>query len=269
VTGENQLDDIEAVYNFARANKQIDYKRFAVLGHSEGSINLARLIREQRINSTAVMFIGGVTESPKSILRYQIAERPVDWAFAMDVNNDGVLTNAEMKEGYLTSAMNGYLPLENILSPDGSWTRERFQKEFDALYEMALVDAAQKKENDTFEQSGVVYASMNWWKQWFTDESSVLENLKNFTGPIEYHNGTIDSQTPGLRELDFLKNSKIQMQSVPNFKVHPGKGHGLGIHSLYGPMDEAIADEVVATLKSLLVFVLNETPNPKVSNEAK
>ncbi len=98
---------------------------------------------------------------------------------------------------------------------------------------------------DPYIAGSIVFTSYQWWKRWFTDDVSSLDNLKNFTGPIEYHNGSIDSQTPGLREKSILDASQIPMKSRPRFVLHEGVGHGLNNNPLYGPVEESIADQIV------------------------
>lgn len=121
-------------------------------------------------------------------------------------------------------------------------SRAEVEKGFEDIYKAANADALSHADTDPYLMGKLQFSAYKWWKRWFLDDVSVLENLKDFTGPIEYHNGNIDSQTPGLREQAILQTSKIQMKSTPTFILHLGKGHGLSNDPLYGPLDENSAD---------------------------
>lgn len=245
VTDETMLDDIQTVYDVASSSPLLDPSRIALIGHSEGSLNISRLIARKSIRPRALLFFGGVTESAKTILHWQVAERPVEWMFEMDSDHDQVLTNDEIKSGYAKSHFNGVVPMEALLNPDGVWKRSELAQRYEQVYQQLSDTSLAKSDTEPYVLNGVVFSSYKWWKRWFTDDVMVLDNLKEFSGPIEYHNGTIDSQTPGLRELEYLTTYSGDMVSRPTFVLHPDKGHGLSSDPLYGPIDEDIADSMV------------------------
>ena len=250
VTDQTNLEDIQTVYDFAVNQASLDKRNLILLGHSEGTLNISRLIAKKTVETKAIMFIGGITESAQGILHWQISDRFAAWTMAMDSNQDGVLTNEEIKAGYATSRLNGSFPLEVLLSPKGSWTSAEIAASFEENYKSATLEAQSHKPLEPYMQNGVVFSAYQWWQSWFTNYTSVLENLKNFTGPIEYHNGDIDTQAPGLRENAILQSSLLDMKSRPRFVIHPGKGHGLSNDPLYGPIDEEIAAGIVAKISS-------------------
>lgn len=250
VTDETILDDIQAVYNFAISSKSIDPSRFFMLGHSEGSLNIARLIARKSIHPAGILFFGGITESAKSILHWQIVDRAVEWSFEMDSNSDGTLTNAEIKSNFSKSKFNGSIPIDMLINPTGSWNKTSLVDFFEKTYQSITDDTLAKSDLEPYQIGGVIFSAYKWWKRWFEDDISALENLRDFYGPIKYHNGDIDSQAPGLREKAILDSSQIKMRSTPVFQIHPGKGHGLGSDPLYGPIDESIADEIVSDIHS-------------------
>ncbi|MBN8537981.1 MAG: hypothetical protein J0M15_13080 [Deltaproteobacteria bacterium] len=252
VTEQTNLDDIQVVYDFAANLGLLDKSKLIFLGHSEGTLYISRLIARKSVETKAIMFIGGITESAQSILHWQISDRMAAWTMAMDSNQDGILTNEEIKAGLGTSRLNGSFPLEVLLSPKGSWTSAEVTASFEENYKAAIIDAQSHKPSDPYMQNGVVFSAYKWWQSWFTNNTSVLENLKNFVGPIEYHNGDIDTQTPGLREREkaIHQASSLKMKSWPSFVIHQGKGHGLSKDPLYGPIDEDIAASIVTQIGS-------------------
>jgi len=250
VTDQTNLDDIQVVYDFAVNQASLDKSKLIFLGHSEGSLNVSRVVARKSVEAKAIMFIGGITESAQGILHWQISDRWAAWTMEMDSNHDGVLTNEEIKAGYATSLLNGSFPLEALLSPSGSWTLAEVTTAFEENYKAATLDAQNHKPSDPYLDNGVIFAAYQWWQSWFTNDTSVLENLKDFVGPIEYHNGDIDTQAPGLRENAILQSSALDMKSRPSFVLHPGKGHGLSNDPLYGPIDEDIAAGIVSKIVS-------------------
>jgi hypothetical protein len=187
------------------------------------------------------MFFGGITESAKGVLHWQISERPAIWLRGLDLNQNGILTNDEIRAGFSNSPLNGSYQIEALLSPTGSWTNTEIDKIFEDIYRASTSDTLAHINSDPYLLNNIIFTAYQWWQRWFTDDVSVLENLKEFTGPIEYHNGDIDTQAPGAREQSILQSSTIDMKSKPTFVLHPGKGHGLSNDPLYGPIDEDIA----------------------------
>lgn len=245
VTDQTILDDIQVVYDWTFAHAAVDSQKVVLFGHSEGSLNISRLVQRKSAAPRAILFMGGVTESPRTLLHWQIVDRSVEWMFAMDQDRDGWLTNDEIRQGYKQSPFNGSVPLDNLLSPTGGWLRPALLQAVEANYlglkNLSLTHA----DTDPYLIDKYVYATYQWWKRWLTDDVSVVENLKDFTGPIVYHNGDVDAMTPGGRELAFLQDQQMQMRSKPRFVVHPGKGHGLSPDPHLGPIDADIADQMV------------------------
>lgn len=250
VTDQTILDDIQAVYDSLKQYSFLDSRRLVLIGHSEGSLNFSRLIARKSMTATGLLFFGGLTESAKSILHWQIAERPVEWAFMMDSNRDGELTNDEIQSGYATSSIKDIATIGQLLSPSGSWTQVTLQNEIEKTYQAIAKEALEHADNSPYQMNGVTFSCYQWWKRWFTDDTSVLENLRDYDGYIEYHNGDIDSQTPGTRERAFLESFPVrQMKSKPKFVVHANKGHGLSPSPLYGPLDKEVIEQLVQSVE--------------------
>lgn len=252
VTDQTILDDIQSVYDFATARPEIDKNKLVLFGHSEGSMNVSRLVAQKTVDAQAILFMGGMVESEKGIMHWQMVDRMVGWMKDMDSDHSGIVTNDEIKAGFDKSQFKGNFPIEALLSDSGQITLDEVTKTFEANYAIGSKATLAQKPSDPYLQNGVVFSAYQWWQRWFTDDVSVMENLKEFAGPIEYHNGDIDSQTPGLRENALLQANAIAMKSKPTFVLHPGKGHGLGNHPLYGPIDEEIANSLVQSVTSWL-----------------
>lgn len=245
VTSETILDDIQVVYDRAIAEPRIDASKLFFLGHSEGSMNAARLVARKSVAPAGLFFIGGVTESARGIVHWQIAERPVLLAMELDANHDDVLTNDEVEKGYATSTARYYYSKEQLMDSSGQTTRAAITTQLESLWKAVEANAAAHKPSDPYPVAGtsIVFTSYEWWQRWIFEDVPMLENLKDFEGPIRYHNGDYDSQTPGLREREILRSSTVPMKSRPEFIVHPGLGHGFRAIPHMGPFDEAVADQ--------------------------
>ena len=136
------------------------------------------------------------------------------------------------------------------MSPTGSWTKESLTSVLEENYLALAKETLSHPDTEPYISGGITFSSYKWRKRWFTDDVSVVENLKLFKGPIKYHNGDVDTQTPGIREELFLKGFPTPMKSRPSFVIHEGKGHGLSADLLFGPIDEPIADAMVEDIRS-------------------
>lgn len=254
VTPENLRADLVQLFNYGSQMTGIDSTKVSVFAHSEGTLHTARLIGAKLINPKFVTFMGMVTESPKSIIHFQMVDRQVGAMFEADANHDGTLTNQEVQ-----TVCDGYkLPQETcdkLKSPTGSWTRETVATPYNAYYQQVYDDAMNTDEAKAYipnPATQTVQASYRWWKMWFTDDRNAMDDLLDYKGKIFAHNGTIDSQTPGNREFALLSTKKSQFISFPNLTLYPGKGHSLSSDPVYGPIDADIQAGIVNQIVSAM-----------------
>ncbi len=181
--------------------------------------------------------------------------------FEWDTDGDNILSNDEIRKGWATDQFfRGMgVTLNQILSPAGFWEkdaflkmqRDEFQKYVDEM--MLVPDDASYPVQQT--PDDVIMASQQWWKWWFSDQSSTLEDLVSFNGKIIAHNGDFDSQTPGVRELGFVQARLAEFAIPPTTILHRHLGHGMNPNSpTYGPMDESVRDMIVNDIKSLVTL---------------
>jgi pimeloyl-ACP methyl ester carboxylesterase len=236
--------DIESVYNHVLNHRLVDKSNLIVLGHSEGSINTANLIKEQRINPSKLILMGSVTESPQSIIQWQMSTRHYEWLFEMDADKDDIVSNEEIESGFAKSKLTLLGKKESYLSPDGRWTRESFLR----LVEKHYIDYANTvlttDDSEIFKFGKIIFANYSYWKMWFSDRESVLEKLRNYEGKVTYINGDIDSQTPGFRQKKFLDDFKLVIKPEVKFYVIKDIGHAMGKHILLGPIEDTMVEEL-------------------------
>lgn len=259
VTTANIEDDILSVYNFTRAQPSVDHSRLAIFAHSEGTFHIARLIGRNRVHPRGLLLMGLAAESPVSIIHWQLTGRPMK-IFDWDVNFDDKLTSDEINTGWASDRFFHGLgvTIEQLLSPEGFWLKSELEKMHEDDYKATAEDAIAIPDNAPWPEQktpdDVIMASQQWWKWFFTDHRSTLDDLVQFDGQIIVHNGTFDSQTPGDRELGFVQARAAEFKLPPKCVLHPGVGHGMSPASpTYGPLDETVRASMVEDLKSLLL----------------
>jgi hypothetical protein len=252
VDGETLLEDIQLVYDFAKNHRHINGKKIVVHAYSEGSINISRLIKRKKMTPRGLVFVGGVTESAASLLQWQFVGRSVDQAFTMDANGNGILSNFEILAGYQGSFFEeNEIPLLILMSPTGIWNRLALEQSFNLQHDIIAKSILATPSHFPYRHKDLVYSSMGWWQTWFADSEPVVKKLAKYRGPITYFNGTLDTQAPGRRQLNFLKNYTPRMTSMPRFNLIEGKGHLLSDHPEFGPLDLDLKEKVInAILKS-------------------
>ncbi len=255
VTPQNILDDVELVYRQMVRESRLEGTPVLVLAHSEGTLNVARLVAQGRIEPDGVLALCGLTESPVGILKWQVIDRYVEAVMAWDRNADGRVTSEEVRTGYSEDGIfSGVGILVDELLPSGNgWTESSLRAFFTSRYlemksEALATDDAVSYPRPSLELEFVI-ASNAWWKQWFTDEVGTLDLFRNYHGRLAYHLGEIDSQCPGGRQLEFARSRLGGFHQEPSFVLHPNRGHNLRSgDSLMGPMDESALESLVHDL---------------------
>lgn len=247
----SMLEDIESVYNTAIQFPLVDRANFKMIGHSEGSLNISTLISENRIHPKGLVLMGAMTESPKSIFYWQSVTRITEYLMTLDKNNDSLVTNEEIKDGFLKSKLTMFGTLEQFISPKGFWNSDEYKKSLDPGFIQYAKQILAMKNDEPFFLDNKIIAKASYWKMWFLDDVSVLDRLSNYQGKIIYMNGDIDSQTPGIRELNILNNHSRWMRNRPKFKLYKGIGHCFGTDVLLGPIQNSMVREIYKSLEEL------------------
>ncbi|MBO9667785.1 MAG: hypothetical protein J7501_13360 [Bdellovibrio sp.] len=259
VTPENIRDDIETIYNSAIANKKLAGKKVLVFGHSEGSLHLSYLIAQKRIQPHAVIFMGGLAESPQAVIHWQLTERFSSALFEFDSNSDGIVDNDEIKVGHAKKLNFLYqLPVEVLFSPKGSWTHQALNTYLEDSYQLVKAEALSHTDDEPMGANGLVQASYRWWKMYFTDNQPVIENLANFKGQIYYLNGSIDSQTNFTRQNDELKRTETAFSLKPQIVKVENMGHSLGADQIFGPIHPSSLELIGNTCLKLIEQKANQ-----------
>jgi uncharacterized protein YlaN (UPF0358 family) len=102
VSVQTQMDDVEEVWNFTLRHSAVQPKSMIIWAHSEGGLNVARLISARRINPLGVIFVGVGTESPAGAFQWSVVDRYEEHLMRWDNDGDGRVIQAEIDDRYPT-----------------------------------------------------------------------------------------------------------------------------------------------------------------------
>ncbi|WP_213981483.1 hypothetical protein [Sphingomonas sp. dw_22] len=245
-TVESQRDDLAAIYGWARAKDGLGARCVILFGHSEGTLHIARLAASGAPEPLAVIGMGAAAASPAETVRWQMSERDAWSLAAMDADHDGRTTKAEVEAHWQETPSSVFDLLAPLLPPDGvAWTTEQIAQVRAAqavLYAQAKAAALALDDAAPYPNAVTPMARSSWWKSWFTDETETASLLARWPHvPVYFHWGAKDSQTPPSLNLS---PARTWLGSRATLTVHPGLGHNLGTHALFGPMDPGAADQI-------------------------
>lgn len=243
-TTVTQREDLAAVYEWARSRNGLNARCVIFFAHSEGLLHVARLAESGARAPDGVIAMGGLLESPATVVRWQLAGRDAYSLQRMDGDGDGRVTNAEVEANWRSTPSSWAETSAPFIQPDGEWTAEEIAQVTtvqSGLYEQARTAALAMDDNAPYPNAATPMARYSWWKSWFTDETPAAQLLAAWRVPMIFHYGDRDSQTNYERQRDAAGEL---FGNRATFVVHAGRGHSLSEHALWGPVDEALADQI-------------------------
>lgn len=247
VSVQTQIDDIELVWNWAVSHRRVEPQRVIVWAHSEGGLNIGRLISANRICPLGVIVVGSAAESPADLVHWTMVDRYAEYLMCWDADGDGCVTKADVDHHYpADDFFSGAAVKPELLKPPSEgWTlavaRDHFEKIYAETKAKALATPDDAPYPDPAQGFRTVAASNHWWKQWFEDTRPMIDHFAEYCGHASLHIGEIDSQFSGSREMAFAE-SRIKtgiFLRTPRLVFHKGRGHSLRTgEPAAGPMDE-------------------------------
>lgn len=252
VTPQNMRSDFEQIYHWGEKHERIDPQQMIVFGHSEGSVHTAHLIAERRIHPRAVVLMGGIYESPQSIVKWQLVDRLHDNMMKADSNQDKKVTAEEMAVYQPLNPILAMLPLEALLPPEETkvWTSQALKALLTTQHQDITKSTLAEADELPYPSSDNVQASMAWWKMFFEDTQNTAPLFAQAQIPVINHLGDADSQVSLDRQQSVLNQLKAKHQL--SIQKHPEKGHSLGDHTLIGPMSPDSEKRLIESILKLL-----------------
>lgn len=255
------MDDVDDVWSFAASHSRLDPGRALVWAHSEGALNVARLIGRGRLNPRGIQFVGSITESPASVFRWQTIERYVEHVMGWDEDGDGRVMSGDVQRRLPGDPLFAAVGMreEVVAAPSDGWTSKSLYECFAAEYEKMKADSFARPDDapypDAAPELRVVAASNNWWKQWFMDETPLIDHLSEYGGQAAFHIGGLDSQNPGRRQWSFAEG-RVEaglFARSPRLVFHERRGHVLRTgEPAIGPMDKVAKARLVAEAREMI-----------------
>ncbi|MGY8767913.1 MAG: alpha/beta hydrolase [Pirellulales bacterium] len=259
VTPETLMSDAAVVYDFLTQCPDVNRSNIVVLAHSEGGIHVSRLIGTKRIHPQGILFASAITESPEGVVKWQMVDRYVDEVMRWDSDGDGRVSNDDVNAAYGSSYLIEVgIRQQKLESEGGHWTEPELRAYFTAKYEAEKSKTLDCADDEPFPRPGegdldYVGASHRWLKRMFTDDTPMVELLRDYQGQVAYHFGEIDRQFSALQAIETVNNFASKMQCEPKVTLHPNRGHAFGTAKpVTGPMDQAAEDLLVEEIVRML-----------------
>ncbi|UDJ84673.1 alpha/beta hydrolase [Kosakonia oryzae] len=256
VTPQSQCDDIFTIYEYLLENsKALGISEFILLGHSEGGLNISRMISRYNVSPIGVLLISPPILSMSDIMRWQLYERYIKWLKMIPHSGD-VITFDDIKNGYGNSPQAFIDNISKIIPYKGFWDYsdlDKFLKEGEANYKTQKSAAFSHSDEEPW-PSGAPFTqySYSWWKQHFSDDNTPeFFNLKNTMFPVYIFLGDIDTQLDNEKQYSFYTQNRYVF---PNVKISllKGVGHTLGLHALMGPVTDECMEEIVMSVLQII-----------------
>jgi hypothetical protein len=104
----------------------------------------------------------------------------------------------------------------------------------------------------------MTFATNGWWRMFFADTTPIVDNLKGVHALIYAAFGSKDSQTAHERQMAAIAAAGLMDRITVD--VHPGLGHALGTHALFGPMQDGARDKLADAAARMLGASPGRTP---------
>jgi pimeloyl-ACP methyl ester carboxylesterase len=261
VSVQTQLDDVEQVWEFAVNHPRVDPQRVVVWAHSEGGLNVARLISAERIRPLGVITVGAPASSPAESAHWIMVNRYAEQLMRWDEDADGRVTQADVDRHYPNDSV---FPVEaikpeSLAAPGDGWTMATALDHFETIYAKTKAATQAKPDDSTYPPAEheclTIAASNNWYRQWFEDTQPMIDHFAEYRGHTSLHFGEIDSQFSGPREMAFAEQriKDVAFIKAPRLVFHQARGHSLRTgEPCAGPMDDEVSGSLVKEVHKIL-----------------
>lgn len=233
LTWDRYIENIEEI--ISETSKEFPKKnRKYLLGHSEGTI--ATVYLAERSSYDGIIQLGYVGRNLRKVLHYQASERLIEFATALDVNENKILEKSEWEN---FPELNGF-EVDNI--------------PFQTFYELGEIN---------FKQILEQYINFPLWKGDILDGEDFYPKAASLSIPIYVFQGEVDVQTPVSEATALNEECKKQNKIDCFIKIIPGVGHGFSkpkgprMDSIFdatiGPMEAEFYDILDSSLRSLVI----------------
>lgn len=251
--------DALTILQYLRQQPNVDPARFFLLGHSEGTGIVSKLAAEHPQLVRGVVAISVIGDSPKVLLRRQLVDNQVGYAHALDRDQDGFLSEAEVNAAPqalnmwlglwaglgLLNAENAHYRLTPALDPQGQ-RKVRISEGFTTFFATYF--------DGTYPDLSVAGPNTGAYLRDLEAFGSVTTLLPQYPGPVLLMNGEEDDQTPASSAIHAYEAVKRSGNPDVTLKIYPATGHTLAPlrngFTTAGPMNGAALTDLTLWLKA-------------------
>ena len=206
--------------------------KFFFFGFSEGLMHAAAIADRGKVRPEGFISLGSPAETFESGARWQATERITDALSEFDANADGVITNEEIKIGYV-KGINNFMNLDGWLSTSGSWTsgnRHVLAKDMASSYDGILKGFRNVSGAGNLywveQANGVQVPDMNdaLWNYYFFGKTSPAEVMQRLKIPGLFMWGDRDRQVGVDRQVRVIDKINREGADIAYLRI-PGRHH--------------------------------------------
>lgn len=251
--------DTQAIFNALDTNTKTSGLPKLSLAYSEGMHHVSALAGRGLIKAVGIVGIGGPRSSLASVWQYQmrgdhefrIVEKAFSSCSAALLSIDQIFSCAN-----ITPVPDGPAKMRAFLGSDIA-SREGLASRREMLleqYHRALAHYADSEVSETMEGSFggnhiTAAFSAHYYKEVFEAQTSIVEQLRRFSGRTRFLFGEFDHLLPELAELT-VKNTADSAATMSGTSIIRGVGHGLEDQSGFPPAQALVA--IVQALDEVL-----------------
>jgi hypothetical protein len=193
--------------------------------------------------SSGVISLAGSITAPNALGLWQSTARHLEIAERCDLNSDGNLTAAELRECGKEETSGAALALS-----------ERGYA-IETLYKSMLPELVRRHKLNT-EAARANISRLRWGTNGFqfsldVDDTPIIERLRDIDKPVFLYFGAIDSLTSLREQQNFLAQNQHKPRDL-TVRVFEGLGHNFGKHETDGAIDETVVQQVLDDVKTIM-----------------
>lgn len=233
LTWDRYIENIEEVITETLKEFPKNNRKY-LLGHSEGTI--ATVFLAEKSSYDGIIQLGYVGRNLRKVLHYQASERIIEFATALDVNENKILEKSEWRNFPELSDFK----VDNI--------------PFQSLYELGEINYKKILEQ---------YINFPLWRGDLLDGEDFYSRAAALSIPIYVFQGEVDVQTPVSEAKALSEECKKQNKTNCIIKIIPAVGHGFSkpkgprMNSIFdatiGPMEVEFYEILESSLRSLVI----------------
>ena len=280
------IQDSKKALNVLIQQPEVDSKRISIIGHSEGTVIAPRDAIDNSTKVKNIILMGTAAQNLPDILRYQMADLPLEYATqVLDKNHTGLISLQQLAKDPLvrqllvpSSVMLTYLRTNNskvisnfIVNKFGNNTIGSGYISIDKQLKPLLIKRYENVTSFNLSKCNSLEGCPVWYRSHFSliPTLSIIGNVSKSTG-ILMLNGENDSLTPVQQA--FLLQQRLTEVNHPDHTLitYPNLGHLFYPSSQWttesGPIPEYVLADLYSWLESHSGFTRTPTSMPSSSS---